>query len=202
MATPKELALRDLERRAVDGRALGHAHRQLRSHVPGGAAAEGVVQPDRLLVGAAGLEESDADRGLAYSYAFFSARHLGAGQYYLMTVKDARGRSFDGGSTYRLRVPADAPITQYWSATAYDRATHALIRNTAWSSRSSQTPGIEKNSDGSIDVYFGPKPPAGKKANWVPTRSKGSFEVLFRVYGPEKAFFERKWKLPDIEKAK
>src|SRR6516225_1445015 len=65
----------------------------------------------------------------SYSYAFFCAKHLGAGQYYLMTIKDKAGNDFDGGSSYRLTVPANAPVRQYWSATAYDRATHALIRN-------------------------------------------------------------------------
>ena len=28
------------------------------------------------------------ERGVAYSMAFFSAKHLGAGQYYLMTIRD------------------------------------------------------------------------------------------------------------------
>jgi hypothetical protein len=51
-----------------------------------------------------------------------------------------------------------------------------------------------------VDVYFGPKPPADKKSNWVPTRAGGRFEVLFRLYGPEPSFFEKKWALPDIEK--
>ena len=32
------------------------------------------------------------------------------------------------------------------------------------------------------------------------TNASGGFEVLFRLYGPEKAFFEKKWVLPDIEK--
>ena len=141
------------------------------------------------------------NRGTAYSYAFFSAKHMGAGQYYLMAIHDKQGRSFDGGSTYRLTVPANAPVKQYWSATAYDRATHALIRNMPRSSRSSQNPDLEKNADGSVDVYFGPKAPAGKESNWVPTNPKGQFEVLFRFYGPEKALFEKAWKLPDIEQS-
>jgi hypothetical protein len=89
----------------------------------------------------------------------------------------------------------------YWSATAYDRATHALIRNRAWSSRSSQSPGLGINADGSVDIYFGPKAPPDKKANWVPTRAGAKFEILFRLYGPEKPFFEKKWILPDVEKA-
>jgi hypothetical protein len=141
-------------------------------------------------------------RGLAYSYAYFSAKHLGAGQFYLMTIKDKEGNGFDGANTYRLKVPANPPVKLYWSATVYDRATHALIRDMKWSSRSSNTPGLQTNTDGSIDVYFAPKAPAGKESNWVPTNASGSFEVLFRLYGPEKAFFDKTWVLPDIEEVK
>jgi len=139
-------------------------------------------------------------RGRAYSMGFFSAKHLGAGQFYLMTIKDKDGKDFDGGSTYRLTVPVNAPVTQYWSATVYDRATHALVRDQKWSSRSSQNIGLQKNADGSVDVYFGSKAPASKESNWVPTSTSGKFEVLFRFYGPEKPLFDKTWKLPDIEK--
>jgi hypothetical protein len=75
-------------------------------------------------------------RGLCFSYTFFSAKHLGQGQFYLMTIKDKDGNDFDGSKMYRLRVPANAPISQYWSATLYDRETHALIRDMKRPSRS------------------------------------------------------------------
>ena len=139
-------------------------------------------------------------RGVTYSMAYFSAKHLGAGQFYLMTIKDEGGQPLDGRATYRLTVPANAPVKQYWSATVYDRATHAFFRDLTRFSRSSQSPGIRKNADGSVDVYFGPKAPAGKEANWIATSPGGRFEVLFRFYGPEKSLFEKTWKLPDIEK--
>ena len=58
----------------------------------------------------------------------------------------------------------------------------------------------EKNADGSVDVWFGPKAPEGKEANWVPTDPDGKFEVLFRLYGPEKPLFDKTWNLPDIER--
>ena len=141
-------------------------------------------------------------RGTMYTLGFFSAKHFGAGQAYLMTFKDKDGEKLDGSTTYRLNVPANAPVRQYWSATVYDRETHALIRNAPWPSRSSQTPGLQKNSDGSVDIYFGPKAPQGKESNWVPTNAGGGFETLFRLYGPDKAFAEKTWKLPDIEKLK
>ena len=34
----------------------------------------------------------------------------------------------------------------------------------------------------------------------MPTNANGKFEVLFRLYGPEKPFFDKAWVLPDIEK--
>jgi hypothetical protein len=140
------------------------------------------------------------DRGLVFTFAFFTAKHLGQGQYYLMTIKDKDGNALDGAATYRLDVPANPPVNLYWSATIYDRATHALIRDMPRSSRSSQNVGLQKNADGSVDVYFGPKAPDGKEFNWVPTSPGGKFEVLFRFYGPTKPLFDKRWVLPDIER--
>jgi hypothetical protein len=138
-------------------------------------------------------------RGLTDYWAFSTIKHLGAGQFYLMAIRDKAGEVFDGGKSYRLTVPANAPAAQYWSAVVYDRATHAFIRNAARLSRSSQNPDLEKNADGSVDVYFGPEAPTGKPTNWIPTKPGGNFEVLFRVYGPEEPLFDKTWKLPDIE---
>jgi hypothetical protein len=139
-------------------------------------------------------------RGLTYSFVFFSAKHIGAGQYYLMAINDKAGKPFNGAAGYRLSVPANPPVTLYWSATVYDRATHALIRNMQWSSRASTTRGLQKNKDGSADIYFGPNAPVGKESNWIPTDPNGQWEVLFRFYGPQKPLFEKTWVLPDIEK--
>ena len=139
-------------------------------------------------------------RGLADSYAYSTSKQLGAGQYYLMAAKDKDGRALDGAGSYRLNVPAAAPIKQFWSAVVYDRTTHALIRDVPRASRSSQSQGLQKNSDGSVDIYFGLKALADRTSNWIPTSPTGKFEVLFRFYGPEKPLFEKTWKLTDIEK--
>ena len=116
-----------------------------------------------------------------------------------MTIKDRDRQPFHGASTYRLTVPANAPVKQYWSATVYDRATHAFVRDLPRSSRSSQSPDLQVNADGAVDVYFGPAAPANREANWVPTSPAGGFEVLVRFYGPEKSLFDKTWRLPDIE---
>jgi hypothetical protein len=141
-------------------------------------------------------------RGLTYTYGFIGIKRLGTAQTYLMAIKDKDGKNFDGGKTYRLSVPANAPVKQYWSATVYDRATHALVRDMSRASRASNSREVQKNADGSVDIYFGPTAPAGKESNWVPTKPGGQFEVLFRLYGPEKPLFEKTWKLPDIEEVR
>jgi hypothetical protein len=160
--------------------------------------------PDYLKASQDGFTDPAAypvdSRGLVFTFAFFTPKHLGEGQFYLMTVKDKDGQNFDGSRSYRLAVPANAPVNQYWSATVYDRATHGLIRGMSRSGRGSQSQGLQKNPNGSVDIYFGPKAPAGKDSNWVPTNPNGQFEVLFRFYGPEKPLFDKTWKLPDIER--
>jgi hypothetical protein len=153
------------------------------------------------------MQESYADtnvypvdnRGMAYSYAYVGIKRLGVGQFYLISIRDKDGQSFDGGNAYRLTVPANPPVEQYWSVTAYDRQTHALIKNMPRASRSSQIPELQKNADGSVDIYFGPAAPVGKDANWVPTDPARKFELMFRAYAPTKALFEKRWVLSDVE---
>jgi len=53
--------------------------------------------------------------------------------------------------------------------------------------------------EGIVNIYFGPKPPAGQASNWLYTKPGEKWFPWFRVYGPEKAIFDKSWKLPDIE---
>ncbi|TIN48121.1 MAG: DUF1254 domain-containing protein [Mesorhizobium sp.] len=147
------------------------------------------------------LDEYPTDlRGVAYSIAFVGLKRLGTGQFYLLALADRDGAPLDGGATYRLRVPPNVPVGQYWSVTAYDRETHALVRNMDRASRASNAAEVQKNPDGSVDIYFGAAAPGGKKSNWVPTDPQRDFELMFRLYGPKKEFFDKAWVLPDVEK--
>jgi hypothetical protein len=120
-------------------------------------------------------------RGMAYTFVFVSLKRIGTGQFYLASLKDKEGNPFDGARSYRLTIPAKPPIEQYWSVTAYDRVTHALIRDMPRASRSSQITELQKNADGSVDLYFGSSAPAGKESNWVPTNPQRGFEIMFRA---------------------
>jgi len=137
-------------------------------------------------------------RGVVYTMAFIGLKRMGVGQMYLISIKDKNGNAFDGANTYKLTVPPNAPVTQYWSVTAYDRELHTLIKGLPRASRSSQIPELQKNHDGSIDLYFGPQAPSGKDSNWVPTDPHRQFELMFRAYGPTQALFQKQWILPNV----
>lgn len=138
-------------------------------------------------------------RGVTYTYAFIAIKRMGQGQFYLINIKDKSGKSYDGSRTYVQHIPAGAPVEQYWSLTAYDRETHALIKGVDRASRASNSTEVQRNADGSVDLFIGPRAPAGKESNWIPTDPSRQFELMFRFYAPTKALFEKTWALPDVE---
>lgn len=148
----------------------------------------------------------DARAGGMFFWATFVPKKLGAGTFYLMGLRDSAGDLLNGTSTYRLRVPADVPAKEFWSAIVYDANTKAFAcvgpceeATNAVGLSSFDKPGMKQNDDGSVDIYFGPSAPAGFEKNWVTTAGKDFF-LIFRLYGPEKQFFDRSWKLPEVEK--
>jgi hypothetical protein len=125
----------------------------------------------------------------------------GVGQRYIASYKDRDGNWLSGGNTYRLHVPANPPAKGFWSVTAYDEGTRQMpVTEQGRPDLSSRKADVVTNSDGSVDVYFGPKSPEGKEANWVQTNSGKGWFAYFRFYGPTEAFFDKSWALPDFEK--
>jgi hypothetical protein len=140
------------------------------------------------------------ERGAMYFMACAPPKNLGAATFYLSCARDSRGEALIGGHLYRLRIPPDPPVKQYWSVTVYDLATAGLIPNAPSVTIDSYQQGVEKNSDGSIDVYFGPKPFLQQEKNWIYNGLRGEWFTMFRFYGPRKAVLEKTWVLPNIEK--
>ena len=131
--------------------------------------------------------------------AGMQGRILGFGQVYLETSKDSRGHWLDGGRTYRMRVPAGAPVKQFWSITLYDNLSRGpLITDQGAADISSRKPNLATNPDGSVDVVFGPVRPAGA-SNWIKTTPGKGWFAYFRLYGPTEAYFNKTWQLQDLE---
>jgi hypothetical protein len=51
----------------------------------------------------------------------------------------------------------------------------------------------------SIDLYFGPQPPAGQERRWIQTIPGKGWFAYFRIYGPEGPAFDGRWKPGDFE---
>lgn len=127
---------------------------------------------------------------------------VGAGQEYLEAQKDSDGEWLDGGKNYKLTIPANAPVKQFWSVTVYDNDDRCLIDTGELPDKSSRMD-LEFNKNGSVDLYFGPALPAGApKANWTKTIPGEGWFTYFRFYAPTQPYFDKTWQLPDIEKIK
>ena len=139
-------------------------------------------------------------RGTAYYSAFSSVVTYGTQTQYLVGGQDSDGNTLKGENNYVLHLPKDVPAAQFWSALVYDNNSAAFVKNTSKAGVSSLDKGLITNPDGSVDVYFGPKAPKGKEANWAPTVAGTDYFILFRFYGPKSSLVEKTWKMGDLIK--
>lgn len=127
-------------------------------------------------------------------------RMVGVGSQYAVAALDSESNYLEGAKNYKLTIPADPPAKNFWSLTVYDTQTRSMLQtDQQFPSKGSQSPGIQKNADGSYDIYFGPKAPAGKESNWIQTVPGRGWFTILRLYGPLEPWFNKTWKPGDIE---
>jgi len=125
---------------------------------------------------------------------------VGAGSMFLGAYRDSTGAFLDGGKTYKLTVPQPVPADLFWSATIYDVDTRSQIATDQdKATLSSLYEKFQANPDRSIELYFGPRAPVGKEAQWIKTIPGKGWFTYFRIYGPQAPAFDATWNLPDIE---
>jgi hypothetical protein len=126
--------------------------------------------------------------------------HPGAGSDYALAYLDAQKKAFDGSKTYKLHLPSNVPINNFWAITLYDTQTRSLLKtNQPFPTVGSQNKGMKKNSDGSYDIYFAPKAPKGKEGNWLQTVPGKSWFTILRMYGPLQPWIDKTWRPSEIE---
>jgi hypothetical protein len=125
---------------------------------------------------------------------------VGEGSIYPWAALDANSQPLDGGKNYKLHLPPNIPAKQFWSVIVYSTQTRSMIQtDDRFPSVSSQNKDLIVNKDGSVDVYFGPKPPPGKKPNWVQTIPGETWFTILRLYGPLEPWFNKTWRPGEIE---
>jgi hypothetical protein len=139
-------------------------------------------------------------RGIGFSSFFLPPAKLGGGSFYLGASFDSSGQPLGGSSNYKLHVPANVPVGQFWAVTVYSAETNALFLDLDRPTLDSLDTKLQKNADGSVDIFIGAKAPAGHDSNWIRIPAGKGFVPWFRFYGPQKPLFDKAWKMPDIEK--
>jgi hypothetical protein len=161
-------------------------------------------------VGSYKFEVSPGVRNLD-SFAFFyfyatgvtpamADKMVGQGSQYAGAFVDSKGQPLDGGRHYKLHLPPNIPIKNFWSVIVYDNQTRSMLQtDQRFPMVSSQNEKLEINADGSVDVYFGPKAPPGKENNWVQTIPGKGWSTLLRLYSPLEPWFNKTWRPGEIE---
>jgi hypothetical protein len=87
---------------------------------------------------------------------------VGLGSQYAAAFVDAKGNPLDGGKTYKLHLPPNIPVKDFWSLLIYDNQTRSMLQtDQQFPSVGSQKKGLQINDDKSVDVWFGLQAPSG-----------------------------------------
>lgn len=142
----------------------------------------------------------DYQRRAAIDYwAYCMPAVLGSGTMYNVAMVDANDQPIDASKNYRITMPEDFPARDFWAVFAYDSHTRTFIANGMKGRHLSSNDDLMKNSDGSIDIYIGPKKPKGKESNWIETIPGSEIFIGLRTYGPEESVLKGKYKIPRFE---
>tara|TARA_R110002020_G_scaffold176756_14_gene369272 strand:- start:7685 stop:9184 length:1500 start_codon:yes stop_codon:yes gene_type:complete len=125
---------------------------------------------------------------------------VGQGSDYALALLDSDAKAFDGAKTYKLHLPKDVPVNDFWAVTLYDTQTRSQLQTgQPFPTIGSQTKGMTANADGSYDIYFAPETPAGKDGNWLQTVPGKSWFTILRMYGPLEPWIAKTWRPGEIE---
>jgi hypothetical protein len=156
---------------------------------------------------AAGTRNLEARSKFFYAYTVntpkMMAKIVGGGSQYAVSFTDATGQPFLGSRNYKINVPANVPANRFWSVVLYDPQTRSQLQTSQpFPSKNNTRDKLITNANGSVDLYLGPKAPAGKEANWIASVPGKGFFVVFRLYGPLEPWYDRSWRLGEPEPVK
>ncbi len=112
---------------------------------------------------------------------------------------------YTGDGVYRLSLPKDPPVDAFWSLTMYeidDQKQKFLTQNPINRySIGDRTPGIKRNTDGSLDLWISRTDPGGDRtSNWLPAPATGPYSMTLRAYLPGEALRDGHYRLPAVTK--
>lgn len=141
---------------------------------------------------------------IAYSSApAMVMRTLDAGSKYPFATRDADGDFLEGSKSYKMHLPPHPPAALFWAVTAYNITDGTMTAAKQLMPSINAFNKVKSNSDGSVDLYFGPSKPAdAPESNWIQTVEGRNFLAALRLYGTGVEFFDQTWKPDDLVKLK
>jgi hypothetical protein len=125
------------------------------------------------------------------------------GSQYLMAFSDAANNDLDGAKTYKVTLPPNISQGKFWSFTLYDKQTRSMLETPQRYPRACShvypSPAAVANPDGSVDICFGPEPPAGKERNWIQTVPGKGLNVILCVPSLLEPFRTKTWRPSEIQ---
>ena len=125
---------------------------------------------------------------------------------YFMAVADNDDEPLGQGRRYRLHLPSGGlPADAFWSLTLYEfvEGGQYMVANPIDRySISDRTPGLQRNKDGSLDLWIQPDAPsdAAQRANWLPSPKAHKFYMNARIYQPRAEVLDPNWKMPAVQR--
>ena len=110
------------------------------------------------------------------------------------------GAPFSGAAGYRIHFKSAPPAEAFWSLSIYNSSDGSLVDNKIDRySIGDRTEKLQKNKDGSIDIYMQKTEPSQGKSNWLPA-PEAQFYLVLRLYMPEDNVVSGQWTPPAVEK--
>jgi hypothetical protein len=123
---------------------------------------------------------------------------------YLTAIADSRGRPLTPGGRYRWTIPSGVvPVDGFWSLTAYQAEPDGrffLYDNPLGRyAIGDRTPDLVHTAEGHLCIAIQASAPAAGNVNWLPF-PEGPSRLVLRAYQPQRAFVERRWRPPALER--
>lgn len=122
---------------------------------------------------------------------------------YPFTDVDDTGRPLEGSNNYEIHFRKDqlpVPANAFWSLTLYNEH-YFFAANPENRFTLSPRNALTRNSDGSMNLYIQHKSPGKEKeSNWLPA-PEGKFNLMLRLYWPQKSVLDGSWNPPPVKRA-
>jgi hypothetical protein len=114
---------------------------------------------------------------------------------------DGDDRPLDGANRYVLHLEKDQipPTRIMWSVSMYDPQGFYVPNPIGRYNLAAWMP-LKHNADGSLDIFIQAQSPGpDRESNWLPAPPGGPYNLVTRIFWPEKSALDGTWRMPGVK---